>query len=246
MAVTGRPPFSDLPRELRDMIYIEYVIVEGGYVFNPRTGKLRPGNPKSKNHIHPSAVPNTYVTFAAEMRNPHAGKPRPKNPESKTHTHLFALQYTCKTAAVEMRDLALKHNSITFSFPDYLIQERHRHFPQLEDYYLKTRLKKGKDLSSTLTPYLDFQLPRKYNLRFPDAVKERGDMHKYVPMPEEGFFLTNEELGCLFGEDSAASPTDSRRNPNSSPTSLAFARSLLLISTYGTLGALRRSTLDWS
>ncbi|KAM7215121.1 hypothetical protein V8F06_009515 [Rhypophila decipiens] len=206
MAVTGRPPFSDLPRELRDMIYIEYVTVEGGYVFNPLTGKLRPKNPKSRNHIHPSAVPNTYKTLAAEMRNPCAGKPRPKNPSSRNHTHQFALQYTCRAVAVEMRGLALKHNSIIFSFPDHLIRGRYHYFPQLKNYYLKTRFKEGSDLlGSTLTRYLDFQLPRKYSMHFPDVVKERRDLHKYAEMPKEGLFLTNKELGCLLRENSAAS-----------------------------------------
>ncbi|KAK8112505.1 hypothetical protein PG984_013031 [Apiospora sp. TS-2023a] len=34
-------PFLRLPRELRDAIYREYVLVDGGYVFNPYTEKLR-------------------------------------------------------------------------------------------------------------------------------------------------------------------------------------------------------------
>ncbi|KAK6855256.1 RNA-directed DNA polymerase from mobile element jockey [Apiospora arundinis] len=34
-------PFLRLPRELRDAIYLEYVLVDGGYVFNPDTEKLR-------------------------------------------------------------------------------------------------------------------------------------------------------------------------------------------------------------
>ena len=34
------PPLLRLPRELRDLIYEEYVRVDGGYVYNPETNRL--------------------------------------------------------------------------------------------------------------------------------------------------------------------------------------------------------------
>ncbi|KAI1162069.1 hypothetical protein F5B18DRAFT_411084 [Nemania serpens] len=37
-------PLLQLPRELRDAIYEHYVIVEGGYIYDFKTGKLRPAN----------------------------------------------------------------------------------------------------------------------------------------------------------------------------------------------------------
>ena len=37
---TPLPALLRLPRELRDLIYEEYVRVDGGYVYNPETNKL--------------------------------------------------------------------------------------------------------------------------------------------------------------------------------------------------------------
>lgn len=44
---TSRPVvFLDLARELRDMIYEHYVTIDGGYMLNPESWKLKP-NPKA-------------------------------------------------------------------------------------------------------------------------------------------------------------------------------------------------------
>ncbi|KAI1198216.1 hypothetical protein F5X97DRAFT_299722 [Nemania serpens] len=59
-------PFFQLPRELRDAIYEQYVIVEGGYIYDFKTGKLRPAN----NPKHPIDLAFMYTCsqVANEMR----------------------------------------------------------------------------------------------------------------------------------------------------------------------------------
>lgn len=66
MASPARPlrlSFWDLPRELRDMIYEDYVTIDGGYVFDPGSGKLRSATP----HAHPFALQRTCKRAAFEM-----------------------------------------------------------------------------------------------------------------------------------------------------------------------------------
>ncbi|OIW32836.1 hypothetical protein CONLIGDRAFT_153930 [Coniochaeta ligniaria NRRL 30616] len=58
-----RLSFFHLPRELRDDIYVHYVTIDGGYVFNQDSGKLRPATP----HAHPFALQRTCTRAASEM-----------------------------------------------------------------------------------------------------------------------------------------------------------------------------------
>ena len=60
MATTN---FLDMPREVRDMIYMYYTSIDGGYVYNPDTGKLRPATP-CKQHL---ALQGTCKLLAEEM-----------------------------------------------------------------------------------------------------------------------------------------------------------------------------------
>lgn len=61
MATTN---FLDMPREVRDMIYMHYTLIDGGYKYNPDTGKLRPATP-SQNHL---ALQSTCKLLAREMQ----------------------------------------------------------------------------------------------------------------------------------------------------------------------------------
>ncbi|KAM7217004.1 hypothetical protein V8F06_007643 [Rhypophila decipiens] len=67
-AATSRGPttFLHLARELRDMIYKDYLTVDGGYVFNPTTWKLKRSNNNS--NPHPFALQHTCRLIASEMR----------------------------------------------------------------------------------------------------------------------------------------------------------------------------------
>ncbi|KAI1099492.1 hypothetical protein F4804DRAFT_337200 [Jackrogersella minutella] len=65
-------PFFDLPRELRDMIYEEYVMIDGGYVFVHSSGKLKPAN----RIAHPFAFQHTCRRVHGEME----GLPLRMNP----------------------------------------------------------------------------------------------------------------------------------------------------------------------
>ncbi|KAM7197922.1 hypothetical protein V8F20_006370 [Naviculisporaceae sp. PSN 640] len=58
--------FLHLARELRDMIYEHYLTIDGGYVFNPATWKLKPS--KNNSSPHPFALQYTCKLIASEMR----------------------------------------------------------------------------------------------------------------------------------------------------------------------------------
>jgi hypothetical protein len=51
-SLAGQLSFWGLPRELRDIIYEGYPAIDGGCVFNPESGKLRPATP----HAHTFAL----------------------------------------------------------------------------------------------------------------------------------------------------------------------------------------------
>ena len=60
-----RGPLFALPRELREIIYEYYLIVEGGYAFNPDTDKLTTAD----NEPIDLALSYTCKLAAVEMRN---------------------------------------------------------------------------------------------------------------------------------------------------------------------------------
>lgn len=43
--------FPGLPKELRDQIYSEYVLVDGGYIFNPKTRQLKAADQGRRPHL---------------------------------------------------------------------------------------------------------------------------------------------------------------------------------------------------
>ncbi|OIW27654.1 hypothetical protein CONLIGDRAFT_634000 [Coniochaeta ligniaria NRRL 30616] len=64
MAAAPPRSFFDLPRELRDVIYGHYVTVDGGFVFNPESGKLKAASPPD---AHLFALQYTCRRAAREM-----------------------------------------------------------------------------------------------------------------------------------------------------------------------------------
>ncbi|KAK9792925.1 hypothetical protein SCARD494_06793 [Seiridium cardinale] len=56
--------FLDIPRELRDFIYGDYLTIDGGYHFNFKTGKLEPAKPGQQ----PLNLALTCSLIAAEIR----------------------------------------------------------------------------------------------------------------------------------------------------------------------------------
>ncbi|KAK1973341.1 hypothetical protein LZ30DRAFT_611134 [Colletotrichum cereale] len=60
------PHFFRLPREIRDIIYRQYVLCEGGYVLNPHTNKLTSG---SNNQPIDLSLMSTCKRVAAEMKH---------------------------------------------------------------------------------------------------------------------------------------------------------------------------------
>ncbi|KAM7224033.1 hypothetical protein V8F06_000506 [Rhypophila decipiens] len=62
VAPRRRLGFFDLARELRDMVYEHYVTIDGGYILNPETWKLRPNNRTDSGVgvLDPTSIPSAY------------------------------------------------------------------------------------------------------------------------------------------------------------------------------------------
>ncbi|KAK7911117.1 hypothetical protein PG985_013598 [Apiospora marii] len=64
--MSSESTFLCLPREIRDIIYREYVTLEHGYVYNPATNKLKAGGPIHQPHL--MALQFCCQQVAAEMQ----------------------------------------------------------------------------------------------------------------------------------------------------------------------------------
>ncbi|KAK4209509.1 hypothetical protein QBC37DRAFT_259485, partial [Rhypophila decipiens] len=54
--------------ELRDMVYKYYLTVNGGYIFDPTSQKLKRSKDSSCSNPHPFALQYTCKLIASEMR----------------------------------------------------------------------------------------------------------------------------------------------------------------------------------
>ncbi|KAK8876963.1 hypothetical protein PGQ11_001909 [Apiospora arundinis] len=64
--MSSEPAFLRVPREIRDIIYREYVTLEHGYVYNPATNRLKAGGPICKPNL--MALQSCCQQVAAEMK----------------------------------------------------------------------------------------------------------------------------------------------------------------------------------
>jgi len=127
--------FFDLPRELRDVVYEHYVTIDGGYILNAESGKLRAATPRA----HIFGLQRTCKRAAREMD----GLPLSCNPVTfstigNMRESAFRFDFMLDiflTAMAEDYDRAVERDDtdnmpLSFSFPDSVRESIARVFPQ--------------------------------------------------------------------------------------------------------------------